>query len=161
MKMIPFVNSDQVALVDDNDYEGVSEHRWRLRSDGYVMSSSRIGGKHLLLQCFILKIPKGLEIDHENHDPLDNRRENLRLATHAQNMANMLKPLDGKTSRFKGVCWHKASKKWQVLIGHEGKHFHLGLYKSEEEAARTYDLAALKYFRKFSRLNFPERITIE
>jgi len=160
MREISLTNSDKVAIVDNGDYEEVSKHRWWLRYDEYVLSSSRINGKHQYLHRFILHPPSGTGIDHVNHNPLDNRRENLRFATQSQNMANGLRHQDG-TSRFKGVCWNKEMKSWRAKIVYRGIHIHLGNFTSETSAAIAYDLAALKYFREFSKLNFPERITIE
>jgi hypothetical protein len=159
MKRILLINSDKEVFVDDEDFEGVSEYQWRLRSDGYIQGSSSINRKNIMLHRLILRTPVGFDTDHINHNLRDNRRENLRIATHSQNLANGLKRRDG-SSQFKGVRWHKERRKWQARIGYKGKNFHLGLFKSEKEAAIAYDLAALKYFKKFSYLNFPERITL-
>jgi len=159
MKVIPLTNSDKFAIVDDEDFERVSKHRWYLRFDGRV--ESRINGKRLYLHRLILNPPRDLEVDHINHDQLDNRRNNLRIATHAQNLANHTKHRNGITSQYKGVCWHKRGKKWEAYITVDYTKIHLGLFTSETSAAHAYDLAALKHFREFSKLNFPERITIE
>ena len=160
MKTISLVNTDQVTLIDDEDFERVSKHRWWLMPQGRVKSSSVINGKQPYLARFVLRTPQVLDTDHINLDPLDNRKENLRIATRSQNIANSRKHRDG-TSQYKGVSWHKKDRKWQARIMHEGVNINLGQFESEEEAARTYDIAALKYFRKFSKLNFLERITIE
>jgi len=154
MKEIPLVNSEKVALVDDEDFEKVSKYRWLPRLDGYVRSSSRIKGKQPLLHRFILRPPSGVGTDHINRNKLDNRKENLRCATQSQNNMNSLKYRNGITSQFKGVCWDRATKKWRALIGHESKVTYLGRYKSEEEAAHAYDRAAHKYFGEFARMNY-------
>ena len=153
MKTISLINSDKVALVDDDDYREVSKYRWYLTPQGYVRSSSPIERKHIMLHRFILKPLRGLDTDHINHDPIDNRHRNLRIVKHAQNMANMLKHRDG-TSRFKGVCWEKGREKWLARICREGKTIHLGEFKSETVAARAYDKAAMKHFGEFARTNF-------
>lgn len=156
MKEIPLINSDKVAIVDDEDFEEVSKYDWCLTNVGYVRSRAPV-----LLHRFILKTPKDLDTDHINHDPLDNRRNNIRIATTSQNCANKRKPRGDKTSQFKGVCWREHAHKWMAVIVANRKYIYLGYFTSETAAAIAYDLAALKYFREFSKLNFPERITIE
>jgi hypothetical protein len=160
MRVIPLVNSDKIVLVDDEDYGKVSEHRWLLTPRGYIQSSSRIKRKQPYLHRFIINPPNELQIDHIDHDPLNNVRNNLRVATNSQNHANGLKCREG-SSRFKGVSREQGSNKWHACICYNYKTIHLGAFTSEIKAAIAYDLAALKYFREFSKLNFPERITIE
>lgn len=154
MREVELTNSDKVALVDDEDFERVAKHRWLLMLDGYVKCSTRMHGKQPRLHRFILSTPEGSDTDHVNHDLLDNRRKNLRIATTSQNMANRLKDRDETSSIFKGVCWHKRIKKWQANIRFHDRLIHLGYFNSQEEAARAYDRAALKQFGEFARVNF-------
>jgi hypothetical protein len=95
------------------------------------------------------------QIDHINNDPSDNRIENLREATHAQNQHNMSSHKDS-SSRYLGVSWHNASNKWRAQIAVDGKSYHLGLFTVEEDAARAYDKEAFKRFGIYANLNFPE-----
>jgi len=154
MREIKLTNSDMVSIVDDGDYEVVSKHRWYLTTGGYVISTRRINGRYLYLHRFILNSPRGIETDHINQNKIDNRRANLRIATVSQNQANVPKRRDNITSRFKGVYWCKKDKRWKSKIGVHYKQIHLGSFLSEEEAARTYDEAALKHFGEFARVNF-------
>jgi hypothetical protein len=95
-------------------------------------------------------------VDHKNGDGLDNRRENLRQATHGENVANARRRADN-TSGYKGV--HKNSRRgrpWKAGIRADGRMRHLGYYDSPIDAARAYDIAAREVFGEFARLNFPE-----
>ena len=99
--------------------------------------------------------PAGVMVDHINRDRLDNRRANLRMATNAQNQANVTKR-QGMTSRYKGVSRHTATGRWQARISVEGKQMHLGYFAHEADAARAYDARAREVFGVFAQANFPE-----
>lgn len=92
-------------------------------------------------------------VDHINHNGLDNRRKNLRIATPTQNNANRLKTYGA--SIYKGVSWDIKRRLWQVQIKINGKSFFLGGYQSEVEAAKQYDRVALFEFKEFACTNFP------
>jgi hypothetical protein len=99
--------------------------------------------------------PPGLLVDHRNCNSLDNRRANLRLATHQENMRNRRKRKN-TSSRFIGVTFDKQRGKWLARIIYQGKRIFLGRFDTEIEAARAYDAAVKKYHIEFARLNFPE-----
>ena len=98
--------------------------------------------------------PGTAEVDHifGIHDQL-----NLRLATASENRTNSKKrkTFAGQkcSSKFKGVCWNKARKKWQTNIRFQGKQMHLGLFENETKAAAAYNKAALEYFGEFAKIN--------
>lgn len=159
MKTLALTNSDQVSQVSDDDYEDASRFSWSLDPEGYVYRDlPRNGGKknRQFLHQFLLGVKPGFEIDHKDGNPLNNQRENLRHATHAQNCGNSKKRTE-TSSRFKGVHWNKAAGKWCVQISITGRRVSLGYFVIEEDAARAYDTAALKHFGEFARLNFPQR----
>lgn len=150
---------DHVVLIDEADVALIATHAWYvLRTKGksyaYTFIKRRITYMHRLLAG----VDDGLEVDHKNGDGLDNRRLNLRSATHAQNTANRGKSgfRAGKptSSPLKGVSWHKQAKKWQALITVRGKRSSLGLFADEVDAGRAYDAAALAAHGAFARLNF-------
>lgn len=106
-----------------------------------------------MTQMLNAEIPKGLEVDHINRNRLDNRRENLRLATHSENQVNMDKKI-GK-SGFRGVRQMPGRTKWRAEITIGGKREFIGSYGTAKEAAIARDERAKKLFGGFAYLNFP------
>ena len=102
----------------------------------------------------ILNAPKGLVIDHLNHDGLDNRRSNLRLTNHSENRINSCKP-PTSTTGFRGVSFHKHRGDYIAHIRKNGYLRHLGYFEEPVEAAKAYDRAARELHGKFAALNFP------
>lgn len=105
-----------------------------------------------------LNLMEGMEIDHRNRDRLDNRRDNLRLCSRLQNIANRKKLtiVNGKTttSKYKGVCRCSEGRPgWRSEIRVNGKKKHLGVFQTEEEAASAYNDEARRIFGDFATLN--------
>ena len=148
------------AIVDAADYEQLSEYRWCALEKGrswYAKTLNR-NGTILSMHRLILNAPKGLFVDHINHNGLDNRRENLRLCTRLQNSRNRL-PSRGGTSKYKGVTRSKRRKKFMAEIRVNQKKQYLGYFDSEIEAAKAYDKKAKELFGEFAYLNFPDLAT--
>lgn len=125
------------------------------QADGY--HTVRIGnsGQHMRLHRIIWKLHYDTEpeiIDHIDRDRTNNRIENLRAATRAQNKRNT--DASGKQSKFKGV--YPRGKKWQARITINRKTQYFGTYESEEEAARAVDEWAVIIDPTYSTLNFPK-----
>jgi len=99
------------------------------------------------------KLEKGEQCDHINHDGLDNRRNNIRLATKQENNRNMSKSRSNKTSKYKGVYWHADRNKWRARIVINEKSKSLGYFINEKEAAKAYNNAATELFGEFAKLN--------
>lgn len=99
----------------------------------------------------IMGFPVNMEVDHINGDTLDNRRCNLRICTHAENMANRKIHRDN-TSGYRGVYWSKERNMWRVQIYINGKK--IDRYdKTLKGAALKYNELALKYRGKDARIN--------
>lgn len=101
----------------------------------------RVGAK---LHRWITDSPEGFEIDHRNHDTLDNTDKNIRKATRSENMQNLEKAYRTSASGIRGVNWHKSSQRWNARIQLKGKRVHIGDFESIEEAERAVMAARAK-----------------
>lgn len=148
------------AIIDKIDEVRCFEHNWQYVNKGgkeYVGTNvAGVPGKRFYLHRFLLDFPIGLSIDHINGNGLDNRQINLRACTHQQNRMNSKVADFEKSSIYKGVYWKDRAKPWVAQIRVNYKRIYLGHHTLEIDAAKAYDIAALKYFGEFARLNFPK-----
>ena len=151
----------KTALVDDCDFETLNQHRWcatKRRHTYYAIRNVRFNGKWTMIYLHRavlgLTDPK-VSVDHINGYGLDNRRENLRIATNAQNQANQ-RPQVGCTSTWRGMCFDKSYGKWKAQIGNGTSSKYLGRYHRELLAAHRYDRAAREQFKEFAKPKFGE-----
>jgi hypothetical protein len=170
--MIIPLTKDQITIVDDIDSD-LGLLKWHVACYGseknrlmYAFRSKRIplkGPRKYPIHRIILSRKIGrpmLEeeaVDHINHDGLDNRRSNLRLATNQENCWNRRNGRNNKSSKYIGVTWRKDRSRWRALIRFNGKLIELGKFKSEIDAAIAYDNAVKRLFSSFGVLNFPDR----
>jgi HNH endonuclease len=132
------------TILDDDDYEWASQFRWRVNEWGYaVKSHASTSGRLTMIRLsrVIMNAPPYMEVDHINRIPLDNRKENLRLATKQQNAWNRLIARKDKKEP-KGVGWHKRIQKYQTRIRVNGGYEHLGYFDSVEEAKAVFEIRA-------------------
>lgn len=154
------------AIVDTEDYDLVSQYKWHSTNThvryAQTRTSARGGAKRRMLTMhrLILDAPPHMDVDHINHDGLDNRKANLRLCTSSQNSANQ-RPRKGGTSQYKGVSIARAdmarSRPWRATLGFQGKRIIIGQFATEHEAALAYDAKAREVFGEFARLNLGEQ----
>jgi len=148
----------RVALVDDEDYQLVSQYKWHILEEKrpgrlhgpYAVSSIKRAdgsGTTIRMHCLILG---ATNIDHRDGNGLNNQRSNLRIATDTQNKANGYSR--SGTSKFKGV--YRSKYRWIATIRINGKTYYIGSFTVEEDAACAYDTAARKAWGEFARLNF-------
>ena len=102
---------------------------------GYFMDKQL--KEHRLVWLYHYGVFPNSYVDHINGDGLDNRIENLREATNQQNQFNRKSSINS-ASKYKGVYWHKGSKKWFSQCGFNGKYVYLGYFDSEQDAAEAY-----------------------
>ncbi len=143
------------TIVDDEDYERLSEFKWYcIVSRGRhttVVGYNKYSKKSQIMSRLIMDCPKDRVVDHINHDTMDNRRSNLRICTRTQNGQNRNK--QKALSQYKGLSWNKILKKWLVRIQVNNERLYLGLFMTELGAACVYNIAARKYHGEYARLN--------
>ncbi len=147
----------KAALVDAADFEWLNVRKWRA-SNGSDYARATINGKNVSMHRLIVNAPAGLLVDHANGNKWDNRRSNLRICDHAENVRNRRKICGA--SRFKGVSRDNKKAKWVAQIHWRGRTIYLGAFDDEVEAAQAYDRKAIELFGEFACLNFPQRIRI-
>lgn len=159
-KSVQLSNGD-FFVIDERDFEYVSQFQWYF--NGTVIH------RNIYYSDFVEHVYLGRELlermgfnlyekehDHIDKDPHNNRRENLRVATHQENNTNKNKQ-SNNMSGYKGVSWENRSRKWASNIYKNGIKYFIGYYKDKEEAARAYDHFAKLLHGEFACLNFPEK----
>lgn len=163
MRVINLASGEEV-IVDDEDYDLVSRYKWARKTDGrhqkllYAQAHEYHQDKqrtNLFMHRLVMGVsdPR-LKVDHINHNGLDNRKANLRIANPTENQGNRRKTSAHTASRFKGVSWH--SNRWRARIMRDGIDCVLGYFECEEDAARAYDKAALEHFGEYASINNPQ-----
>lgn len=155
------------AIIDAADAELVCRYQWFVQNDrgGHLSARASVAGGEpgregrerglVGLHRFLMNAPEGIEVDHRNHNALDCRRSNLRLATRLQNARNRKKN-KSSTSPYKGVLRRNYCNKWEAYIYVNNKRIFLGSYVTPKEAAHAYDDGAREHHGEFASLNFPE-----
>lgn len=137
--LIPLSNGG-FTMVDKEDIGAANKYKWYRNCNGYAIST-RTRPQSTFLHGLIMQPPDGVVVDHKSGNKLDNRRSNLRLATHSQNLCNR-GPQKNNTSGLKGVSWVAPRGKWLAQICFRGVHKNLGRYPTKELAAAAYAKAA-------------------
>jgi len=172
MSLVVPLGKDMFALLSDEDEDlaGLDWHAHKGKGDYYyasrrfyIDSETRIREwlhTEVLERVIQRQLKKGELADHINGDKLDNRRENLRLATRSQNEMNKRKRVFTQkptSSSYKGVSWMKSRNKWRAVIQVNGKQKSLGTFpgtpEGEREAAKAYNKAAEIHYGEFAHLN--------
>lgn len=144
------IKGGNTALVDDIDYEWLSQYKWHLHNRGYVTCAPQRNIK-LYMHRMIMRPSEDNVVDHIDGNKLNNTRANLRICNHRDNSRNAHIRANG-TSKYKGVYWSALRGYWVARINNT----HLGCFHDEVEAAKAYDRAARSSFGAFARLNFPD-----
>lgn len=154
------ITKNKIVFISNEDEETITKFKWNATIHGNKFYATRYeykpsGNRMIYMHRMIMGVNGG-EVDHINGDPLDNRRENLRVVTHQQNHFNMKKMSTIASSKYRGVCWSKDHQSWIVQIRHNGHSRLVTCIESEKIAAMIYDLLAIDRFGEYANLNFPE-----
>lgn len=153
-KQIPLTQG-KFATVDDADYEWLNQWKWTAYRNGNNWYAIRFAGqkknrKGIAMHRLIANAPVGMDVDHKDHDGLNNTKGNLRVCTRAQNLRN--RKMSKSNSGYIGV--HKEGDGYRATIAVSGKTHYVGYFHSAEEAAKARDEAARKLHGEFARTNF-------
>jgi hypothetical protein len=141
----------KVALVDDEDFEWLSQWKWQCTRDGYAASNRITGdGKKTYMHRMIMSSNPGEIVDHADRNRLNNQRSNLRIGTFSTNSANG-KVFRNSTSGYRGV--NVAKNRWKGALTVNGQSHHLGYFDDKDDAARMYNFWAADAFGEFASLN--------
>lgn len=143
-----------IAIIDDRDFKWINSYRWNIDKDGYAIrfECTKNTQRRILMSREIMKCPVGEYIDHINGNKLDNRRHNLRICSRTENNQNIGKRRHNTTG-FKSVYLDKRNSKFEAYIGISKKHVHLDYFRTARDAAKRYDMAAIKNYGAFAKLN--------
>ncbi len=137
--------------MDDEDYEWLNQYTWYLDSFGYLVRSSRIAlgkYKYTSMHREIMNAPKGMVVDHKNHNIRDNQKKNLRICTRSENAMNS-NLSKNNSSGVTGVKINKLLNKWSSSIQVNRKMINLGTFINFEDAVKARKDAEIKYFGEF------------
>lgn len=136
-----------IAIIDDEDFEQIAKYKWHIRIDGYVARRRRASepGTHRYITLHKFLLGAAGEVDHINNDKLDNRKENLRLCTRAENCRNSR---GWSKTGYKGVT--KVGSRYRATIMVNGQAHRLGMHSTPEAAHAAYCEAATRLHGQFA-----------
>ena len=156
------------VIIDDSDYDLIKGFSWRVckkeekqgliyfhaatKRDPITHEQKDVRLHRLKMGC---TVRDGVYVDHINHNTLDNRKCNLRKTNAGGNVRNSRKG-SRNTSGYKGVSYIKRDNLYQAGIKLNGISYNAGRASTPDEAAKLYDMAAIKMFGEYACLNFPE-----
>lgn len=138
-------------LIDDNDINILDTYWLCVLKRGQVIAQNKITKKRIVLAKLLLKPDNGFEVDHINHNGLDNRRQNLRIATSSQNKANRRRV--NKRALPKGVYFEpkrNPTKPYLAICIKDGKRYQNGRHETIESAVLAYNELAVRLFGQFA-----------
>ena len=139
------INKNNSFIIDIDDFDKIKSICWHVANNGYV--SGMLNGNHVYLHRLIMNCPKKLTVDHINHNLLDNRKSNLRLATNSQQEMN--KGLSKtNSSGVKGVYYINPNL-WEAQLTKNGV-CHRQTFRTFQEAIKQRKRWEKEYFKEFN-----------
>ena len=155
MSKIIYTRKGEEILVDDGDFEWLNQWVWYINDSGYVLRRQHIklgykkyGGRGIRMHRLIMKFPKG-KVDHEDGNPQNNQRSNLRLATNSEIGFNSKIPTTNTTG-YKWICWDKSRQQYHVSTKLNQKKINVGRFNTLEEAIQAVEDKILPLMGKFA-----------
>lgn len=152
------LSQNKYTIVDDDDYDSLIRVKWHARVGKYTVYVERnykiLNGKQgkIRMHRIIMGAEGKVDVDHKNHNGLDNRKGNLRICSRTNNMGNKRKYINGVTSKYKGVSFHTRDQNWRAQISINKKVVYIGGYATEQEAVLAYNKRAKEVFGEFAYL---------
>lgn len=150
------LTKDQFAIVDDDDYEKLNKFKWYADvrpaiNNYYARRDIVIDGKikRYYMHRVIMNCPDNMVIDHIDHNPLNNQKNNLRIVTQQQNTINK-RIQSNNSSGYAGLSFRKDTKKWKTRITFNGKEIALGCFILKCQAVKARKEAEEKYFGEYA-----------
>lgn len=132
------------SIIDTEDIDIAKQYNWHINKGGYVTYKSDTMG-HIFLHRLVTKCEEDKIVDHINRNPLDNRKENLRICTQTENMQNKSIQSNNKSGHA-GVFYYDKINKWGSRITVNKKNINLGYFESIEDAIKIRKEAEERYF---------------
>lgn len=152
MKFIQLTQG-KFAVIDDEDYEKVSQYQWRLLKTGkqmYAITNTPDLKSTIRMHRLIMGEPEGFKVDHRDGNGLNNSRSNLRKCTQQQNGQNRTSASSHNVTKTLGVCLYRRDMTYEANISVNRKKIFLGRFKDIEEAKEARRAAEIKYFGEFA-----------
>lgn len=144
---IGYTTKGEEFWFDLEDYDLIKDDYWFKQSHGYI--ASIYNGKQTYLHRLVTNCKEDEEVDHIYHNEYDNRKSNLRVTSHKNNLRNQVMNLNN-TSGIVGVSFYKRQNKWRAYITYNTKQINLGYYFDIEDAKNARKEAEELYFGEFS-----------
>jgi hypothetical protein len=142
------LNNGYSATVDESDYDELMKYSWfaHIVGDKIYARNTKMTYMHRL----ITNAHESAVVDHRDNNGLNNTKDNLRCCNKSQNGANRKGPNKNSRSKYLGVCLFTQTNRWQARVQKDGKYYHVGYFKSEDEAALAYNKKAKELFGEFA-----------